>query len=635
MAKNRTPHARNFRIYAEEADDRRVTIRSRKGAGFYTNPQGEGITTSQTATTGSDTTPIDISTEWKADTFTPVATAPLTRLGIKMKSNGASGAIVVEIREDNGGVPGNLLAKSGILGSEVDTALSYVNVRFVEAPYLTSGTPYWFVLHMQEDGVGQYLLATTTAATTALTSNTAGLSWSASTYGINFNAYISTDVRTKGITRYAPTNGENETVAYIGTNLYSVNDLTGNFTSIKSGLNAGGERGYFTYADDKVFFVNAYDDVQVYDGTSVTLLTHSQLPILRLATFHHNRLFGVSADDPNKLVFSEDPGNDDGAGNEWYEAWLSTSFIYIPTPKASEPITAIVPFQDNLVVFTKNSKYTLYGSDPGTFTVRQATGKKGAASQNGVFADENYIYFVSDDGFYRFNGSEDEIISDMTERGGGSIQPEFSNIADPGEVFVTKWKRTVRFYYPVRGSSFNSRCLLFHTVFQEWMLDTDAYVSHAVHWNDSQDDNQLVEASSTAPTLYYAEVDDNNLGKAIDFIYDCPYDSMGNPAVRKRIVKLFPLLEGEGTNYSVQVGVDRDRQNTPRLTDLPLTVGGALIGHFNIGDGTVIGGINQYKPTRVRVAGYAYYWQIRISHEGINNPIQFVGYVVSIRAKRL
>jgi hypothetical protein len=167
------------------------------------------------------------------------------------------------------------------------------------------------------------------------------------------------------------------------------------------------------------------------------------------------------------------------------------------------------------------------------------------------------------------------------------------------------------------------------------MLDTDAYVSHAVHWNDSQDDNQLVEASSTAPTLYYAEVDDNNLGKAIDFIYDCPYDSMGNPAVRKRIVKLFPLLEGEGTNYSVQVGVDRDRQNTPRLTDLPLTVGGALIGHFNIGDGTVIGGINQYKPTRVRVAGYAYYWQIRISHEGINNPIQFVGYVVSIRAKRL
>ena len=208
-------------------------------------------------------------------------------------------------------------------------------------------------------------------------------------------------------------------------------------------------------------------------------------------------------------------------------------------------------------------------------------------------------------------------------------------MADVDKAFVTKWKRHIRFYYPSSGSPVNNRCLIWNTVLEEWMMDTDAYVSHALPWTDGNDAYELIEASSTAPTLYYTEKESNNVGKAIDFEYDCNADSMGNPAQRKRIVRFIPLLEGEGRDYPVEVGVDKDRENLPRWVTYPLTVGGATIGSFNIGDGTKIGRIVEFEPKRIRIPGYAYYWQVRVKRKAINNPVQFIGYVLSIRAKRL
>lgn len=629
MEDYRSPFAKNFRIFAEEQDDRRVTVSSRKGSGFYMTPLSEATVDTQTATTGASTTSIGVDTDWKADKFSPSATGPMTMIEINISNpNGATGPVIVAVHEDDSGVPGAKIADSGILEPDISGSLGYVGARFIEGPTITSGEDYWIVVYMQDDGTGGYVLSTTTAATTALTSNTAGVGWDTTTYGINYKVYGSSTAAVKGLTRYAPESSDNATLAAIGNSVYEVDDVTGATTEIVSSLSANAQDVFFTYADNKAFMVNGYNDLTTWDGTNDATITHTQLPILRLATFHKNRLFGVDADDPNRLVYSEDPGNDDGAGNEWYEAWLSTSFIYIPNPKASEPITAIVSFQDNLVVFTRTSKYILYGSDPGSFTVRQSTGKKGAIHQNGVYADENFIYYVADDGFYRFNGSVDEIISDR-------VQTEYSNIANLRKVAVTKWKRQIRFYYPASGSSVNNRCLIWHTVLEEWMMDTDAYISLAVPLTDSDDDHQLVEASSVAPTLYYAEVDDNNLGKAIDFEYQCKPDSLDNPALKKRIQKFFPLVEAEGGNYPIYVGMDKDRREEPRMEVLELSAGELLIGGFALDDGVTLGSRAEFAPVRVRVSGYAYYWQVIIKRQGINNPVQFIGYVISIRAKRL
>lgn len=632
IKKNRSPFARNFRMYAQETGDRRVSISNRKGSGRYLDALSETLVASDQSVTNSADALIGITTSWKAMKFTATASGPLTRLDLRLKQNGATGPLVVELWTDNAGVPGTKIADTGILNSDIGTSPAYVATRFIESPQVTNATVYWIVVHMQDDGTGNYSWRTNTDSSLALNSDTAGLSWTAAGYSLSYKAYISSTASILGITRYAPETAANSTLTAVGTALYKGNDGTGVQTSIATGLSASATDYFFSEMDGKKFWVNGYDDLKYYDNTTVSTITNTNLPKLRLQVAHKNRIFGVSAADPNKLVFSEDPGNADGLGNLWYNAWLSTSFIYVPSPKAQDPITGLVVFQDNLYIFTRSSKYVLYGSDPGSFSLRQSTGKKGCHHQNGIYADENYIYFVGLDGLYRHNGSSDEKISDTGEYG---VQPEYSSMADKSKVFITKWKGIVRFYYGSANSAGNNRCLLWHTVFQEWFLDTDAFVSRAVVFTDGDDPDAMIEASSNSTRVTYAETDYNNLGKAIDFRYYCNYDSFGNPAQKKRIQKLFPMIEGENGNYKVQIGVDVDLEDTPKFTDYLITTTGAKIGAFSIGDGTKLGIPTQFKPRRIQTSGYGYYWQLRIQRKAINNKVRFIGYVLATRGKRL
>lgn len=625
---NRSPFARNFRLYAERADDRRVAVSSRMGQDVYLNPLDETQDTSNTTNTGG--LPFGVSTNWRGTQFTPEYAVRLTRVDLLLRNvNGGTGAIVVSIYADDGsGNPAVKIAESGILGSETYSSFSYIPAHFIEVPILDTGSSYWIMVKIQDDGAGEYEWGTGGTGVSA-TSNNGGSAWTTdNSYGHNFKTWFSYDMQPYGLARYTPDNGQNQTIIAAGTKLYKGDDTAGTISELVSGITVSPGAYYFGQADNKLFWVNGVDSLKTWNGTAVETITHANLPILSLMTFHYNLLVGVSASDPNKLIFSEAPGNSDGSGNYWYKAFLSTSFIYIPAPHANDPITAIVSFQNSLHIFTSSNKYVLYGDSPGNFTLRQATGVKGAISARGVLADKDYIYFVSDDGLYRYNGTTDELISDR-------VQPEFDNIADLGRVTISDWNRTIRFYYPSRGNSYNNKCLIWHKAYQEWMLDTDTYVSYAIGLTDANDPNELIELSSRTIVAYYAEKQFSNAGKAIDFKYWLKYDSYGDPGRRKRIMKLYPLLQGQSGNYFVYIKGDKDMENSPQTVLFPLETGGLKIGEFTIGDGSKIGGQTSFKPKRVKFTGYAYYWQFRVERNAINNPISFMGFQLSIRKKKL
>lgn len=632
MDENKSPFGKNFRVYAEDEDDRRVAISSRKGSGFYTNPLGETLDVQNADTTPTNDAPLGVITDWKAQSFVPTVTGSLTKVELMIKYGvNPEGPLVIQIHANNAGIPGKIIADSGILGSSINQGVyTYTAAQFIEAPAVVSGTTYWITAHIQDNGTGQYLWRNVTTASGGLSSGTAGTSWDPLGGGLNYKTYITPAATIKGLARFAPPTAVNKTLVAIGTDMYTVNDVTGAHTSIASGLNVNATFYDFTFADGKVFWVNGFDGLKAWDGTTLETITHPLLATLKLAQFHKDILWGVTVDDPNKLIYSVLPNQvDNNTDNRaWYRGWRSVNFQYVPYPKASDPITAIIPFQDTLITFGGSFKYQVYGNDVSSVVARQAIGNKGAYNQKGVMADENFVYFASDDGFYRFNGSNDELISEL-------VQTEIAKIADMSKVVVSKWKRQIRFYYPTSGSSVNNRCLIYHTVLKEWTLDTDTYVTQVLAWKDRDDPKELVEASSVAPRLTYAERDYNNLGKAIDFEYHCKPDSMKNPAKRKRIVKLFPLLQAEGADYSVQVGVDKDLKDAPVFEDILMDTGGAEIGEFFIGDGTDIGGDTAFSPKRLRTSGYAYYWQLIIKRKGINNPVNFLGYIMTFRAKRL
>lgn len=776
MKEGRSSYAKNFRLYAQQTDDRQVAVSSRKGPGFYLNPLNETVGVVNTATTDASTAAINIVTNIHEQPFTATNSDRLTKIELNIGNpNGASGPVLVRIYTNVDGRPGALLAESSILNGDIAETPDWEVARFIKAPKLTNGSVYWIVVSMQDDGLGQYVLATTTAGTKAYVTNGSLFSGVLQTYAINFRTYTTAEAVMKGAYRFARDNGNNVTIMAIGTSMYKVDEANNSLVLITDGLSGSATEYSFTNADNKVFWVNSFDQLRTWDGTltatngqlmsngtfetnttgwaatgggtgnaitqdatefhsgtksmkiaassgtrsaqyamavtknkeyeitywakaasgtvnitmptatfvtapsavtmtnswvqstvrvvakttdiafriqatadiyiddvsiketGIEIIVDDELPILSQILMHKDRLFGVSAADPNRLVWSEAPGNPpfepDGTtptdpNEQWYYAWLSTSFWYVPRPHNGSPITGIVSFQDALIIFTADRKYVFTGYDKGSFFLREATGARGAISRRGITSDENRIYFVSDDGLYEYNGSSDKKISQL-------VAPLFDGTPNKEKITPVIWKSKVRWYMASVGSNVNDTVLLWNKDIEEWEYDTDTFIDTAIYYGDADDEQELVEISSLAPFAVKAEQGYNSLGAPIDFEYDFPYSSMGSPAQRKKIVSYYPLLQGVDSTFALKIAMDKDFQNSPRVKDVILTTNGNTLGSFKFGDGTLFGGATSFKMHRLKFSGYGNYWQMRIYRKAVNNRVAFSGAQFTYKAKRI
>lgn len=777
LSDGHTPFSKNFRLYAQQADDRRVAVSSRKGPGYYTTPLGETLSDSNTGSTGASIVKVGVVTGIQLQPFTAPNNGRVTQIELKVSDPdaNASGPLLVQIYSDKDGKPHKLLTESSILSGDVGSSSQWLSARYIKSIQLTSGDQYWIVARMQDDGKNTYSLDTTTSGTPAYATDSALFAATQQTYAINYRLYTTPDGIDKGAYRFARDNGQNLTVVAFGTTMYKVNEAEGTLVPILEGLSSEATEYRFTNGDNKVFWVNGYDELTNWDGTdetaapnkvnnpgfesnttgwtaqtgttlarsttefqsgvasaqltaasgtrqmnqdltlyknrrykvsfwakgvaasgnvqlsandsgspvaaSVKALTtgwvknefywtpgsdvttiaiqstdsnvfidnvsiidtgieyiiDTELPILSDIIMHKDRLWGVVASDPNKLVFSENPGNPayDPTGvtpttprEQWYYAWLSVSFWYVPRPHNGSPITALVSFQDALTVFTQDNKYVLSGYDRGSLFLRQSTGNKGAISRRGVISDENRIYFVSDDGLYEHNGSSDTKLSSL-------VNPLLDGCPRLRDISPVIWKNQVRFYMASEASPVNDICLIYDKDLQEMLLDTDTYVNRALYYNDADDDHQLVEFSSLTPTAYLAEQSYHSLGAPIDFEYRLKYDSMGSPMQRKRLKRFYPILQGVDSTFNIQLAMDKDFEDSPRVKEQLMTTNGAKLGEFKLGDGTLLGGDKSFKPKRQSYSGYAHYWQLRVKRKGVMNRVAFVGAQFSYKIKRL
>lgn len=268
MKSGRTPYAKNFRLYAQQADDRQVAVSNRKGSGFYMNPLGETKTVSQESVTGASTQEIGITLNNVLEKFVAANSNRVTRLDIKLANPGTGrGTVLVEIWSDSAGQPYRKLATSSIESGDISISANYITARFVQAPKLTSGSTYWIVLKVQDDGVDGYRVSTTTNTTLAYVSNTGVTSPVAQTFSINYKLYTTAENAIRGIYRWNRANGNNLTIVVIGTTMYYVDEVTHALVSFKTGLPAGANYYSFTDMDGKLFWANSYDPLKTWDGT--------------------------------------------------------------------------------------------------------------------------------------------------------------------------------------------------------------------------------------------------------------------------------------------------------------------------------------------------------------------------------
>lgn len=608
-----SPHLYNCRLYARNSTDRRVAVGTRKGPGFYSVPLGETVDIQETSTTGAANASLT-TTAWLADKFTNTNAGRLTKVDIRLKEGTSpTQHVIVAIYSDSGGSPGTLLATSSILSSSITSSYAYITARFTEAPALTATTAYWIVAYMQMGGSGNWLWSSTTNDTTAKTSSDSGGSWSATSYALNLKTYVSTNSKFLGGFKYTPSNSTAKTIIAHGTNVYTVSEVDGTTTSIKSGLSASATDYYFDQSNDQLFTVNGFDVPQYWDGTTWAVVGGSP-GVAKYLTFHKNRLFFVSTSDPTKIVFSELTD---------YQSYLSTNFIYVPAPKSGDPITGMVVFQDNLTVFTRTTKYVLYGDDPGNFVLRQSSGKKGATSQSSIKADPNYIYFLSDDGVYRYNGSADELMSD-------GIQTEIDNIADKTDASAVVHDNYYKLYYTTTGGTANNACILWDTLNNFWLRDSGTYIDKPF----LDQNNELIEGSSLVGAIYHANQAYSDLGKPIEFVYWTKY--FGDGLRRIFLRRVIPSIRLQSQPYNLNIYIDIDQTNT---VPLQYTIDAAASGETwgggqEWGDGWTFGSAVVSQPKTLR--GSEGLWhQVRFEQTGVDTPVEILSYVLQLRARRI
>lgn len=603
MPKGESPYTINSRMYARNDNETRVANRTRKGASRFSIPIGEALNISNIAASTGDI--VINTTTATAQPFTPSSSGSLTKLELHLKKLvGASGHIIVEIYSNVSGLPGTMIAQGSILASTTTTSYQYLPAYFIDAPPLVSGTQYWVLVYLQDNGSGTYHWNKTAA--TGAYSRVNGV-FTALGYSARYQTYLSTTSPVKGYYARYPSSATNNLILFAqASKIYSFPKNTSVTTEVDTGLSTLAKYVRFEQIDDYSIWVNGEDPARWWDGTTLANLPNLPSTSPKNIIAWQNRLFAVTGS--TRYDFS--------ALNE-FTSWPAVNFFYVPSPKSPDQLAGHIIFQDNLVVFTHETKHIISGSDISTFTRRQAVGTKGAASQEVICTDRNYIYFMADDKqIYRYNGVSDDLISDK-------IQTELQAIADITKVRMQLYRNQLRVYYPKSPSSVNNQMMLYDLELKQWFMDTGHLVAGSMELY--LDNNELVEFSSLVGAAYYGETQGSDLGKKLDWKYWTNYKAYGTGTAKKRIKRFRPIVRVVDSDYTMLVGKDMDFNNSPDMRNYAVNSTGAKWGAFVWGVGTLWGGKKQVtNPSPM--SGRGNFIQYRFERSGVETGVELYGY---------
>jgi hypothetical protein len=626
MPAGESPWTINSRSYARDEGDTRVANRTRKGSGYLSIPVGETADVQNVATAIGD---VAFSpTQVIAQPIVFSGSGALTRLQPAIKKlAGATGHVIVEIWSDNAGFPGQLIAQGSILASTITTSYQYLSAYFIDAPSVVAGTQYWLVCYTQDNGSGTYYLNQTAqvGGVADMLSLNAGGSWSTIAASIRYKTYISTVGKAKGFTTRYPSNSVNKIIFAHGTTVQAFSKGNGVLTAIDTGRDANASIYRFAQMDDYTLYTNGYDKLRQWDGTNApsdvaNVPTNTPSNVI----MWQNRCFVMSAS--TRVDFSELSD---------ITTWPSVNFFYVPTPLSADHMSGWKVFQDNLVIFTHETKHVITGSDISSFTRREAIGTKGAVSQEAIVADRNYIYFMADDGqIYRYNGVSDQLLSDK-------IQPELQGISNMNTVRLDIYRNQLRVYYAKNPKGYADRMALLDLETMQWFLDTGHPVMGSM--NLYLDNNELIEFSSLVGAAYYGETQGSDLGKKIDYKFWTNYktyayrkrsgQTFGGASAKKRIKRFRPIVRTVDADYTLSVGKDMNFQNTPDMRAYEVSGGGAKWGAFKWGDGTKWG-TQQQVQNRSGMSGRGEHIQYRFERNGVETPVELYGYISQYKIGR-
>jgi hypothetical protein len=597
---------------------------TRKGVDFYSDTAGMTKDQEEVSTSGAGDAQFS-DTLRLAQSFTTAAGGVLDKVLVRIKNpNGASGTVIVEVWTDDSDKPGVKLDKSSISGGEITGTYQYITVRFPNAQILNTATKYWIVAYVQPVTSEEYEWSSTDNTANSLVSTDSGTSWTAENFSLNFQQFYATPGEVKGLHRAYKSDGTKTTLFVQGTTLYSVNDNTGALTVIKSDLNASATHYRFWTINDVVYYVNGFDGYRKWDFTTESQVNSNNYTHI---VGHKGIIFLVEASDPNKVVYSNFAD---------YETFTSTDLFYVPSPKTGDPVTAITPLNGYLMLFTRNSKYILTGDDNATFFLEEAPDKNGTYSQETIAVHDNFVYYLSQDGMYRSNGSEPSLMSKNNYE-------DILTLANKESSCVAINRGRLYLWHQLPGISFNSVCWVWNINYASdngavvESYDTVACIQRAV--TAFNDNDRLLVGCSIMGRVYWQEDDSNdytNGGGDINFLLQTHYFTFGTPANRKEIRQWLPRFATQSGSYDVSQEYATDlRDNWQQYRASNVQGAGVRYGTGETyGSGVTYGRTAELQES-LYVPGEFRRIALRYKHFATRQPQRFLGHTLRVQTRRI
>jgi hypothetical protein len=597
---------------------------SRQGFDYHSAAAGETMDDSETATTGAGNQSFS-NTIRLAQQFVPVQSGRLSRLDIRLKNaNTASGTVLVELWSDASNLPSAFVARTSIASSSITSSYAYLEARFPDAPTITGGVAYWIVIYTQSVAISTYNCSSTTASGGSLSSTNSGSSWTSITgTSLNFKQYYATNSETKGLFRAYKSDGTKVTLLAHGTVLYSVDNVTGALTSIKTGLNASATRYRFVLINDIVYYCNSYDGLRKWNFTTESQVNTTNYSIL---AHHKGLLFGVRVDEPTRADFSN-------FGE--YEVFTSTDFVYAIGPKTGDPITALVSLNGYLVMKCLNNTCILSGDDNATFDVEEAPDQNGTYTQETITSDANFMYYLADNGLYRSNASEAQLLSE-------NIYEEIRTLQNKADCCIAINKGRLYLWYKSPGASHNDSCYVWNLNYSSGgrdsveSHDTNAYVCRAV--DAFQDGDEMLVASSLIGQVYWQEKasnDNTNLGGDIQFQLQSHYFTFSTPAALKQNRQWLPRFGSQSASYTVDCQFASDLRDNWQTVDSTNLQGSGTLWGSGVLWGAFTWGRTAEVQASLYIPGEYRRIAIRYKHFATRQPVSFLGHTLRMQTRRI
>lgn len=317
-----------------------------------------------------------------------------------------------------------------------------------------------------------------------------------------------------------------------------------------------------------------------------------------------------------------------------YDAFNRDFRQNFPAIQTGDPLTAMFNLGGVYYFLTRRNKYQMYAQTADQWTQSQSTAQNGTFSQESVVCDLNYAYFANDTGIYRFNGMDEDSLTQNT------IQNVYDAIPDKENIVLDLYKNRLYVYYTSTSGGVNDHCLVYNINLQKWeSFDSNTYISATSARQNSS--NRFLCGHSRIGLIMVNEDDSNNysdLGQAIAFNLETAYEHFGTTSQLKRIPKWRPEFATTDKPYSVQCGYALDYTDDVKYAfsvDLqnlnPVAEDYVWDEPSNYGVPTM----PTVLSTIPQINGEFYRVQLRYQHIAAFEPVTFRSHTVTVQTQRI